>query len=155
MATREELIARLNDVLAWELAGVIQYMHGAVLVGGKWRLGYQSFFHDGSKEARDHAEAVGNKVVALGGVPTVEPAKIRQGTSIDELLENALLLEQDALAAWERALEVGDAVNLGTKLWIEEMITHEQEHVDDLMKLTGKAGIASSGSGGASATRTA
>lgn len=138
MATREDLIARLNTVLSWEIAGAIQYLHGGAMLTGKWRGVYAEFFQDGSKEARGHAEQVAEKIVALGGIPTVEPARIIQATDVDALLEAALELEEAALAAWEAALEIGDAVNIGTGLWIEEMVSHEQEHVDELRKLTGR-----------------
>lgn len=139
-----ELIARLNTVLSWELAGVIQYLHHSVMVSGPMRLSYAEFFHDGSKEARTHAEAVANKITALGGVPTVEPATIRQATTLDDMLGAALALERDALAAWEAALEVAGEANQGTQFWIEEFVAHEQEHVDELVKLTRPSAAASS-----------
>mgnify|MGYP006278859165 CR=1 FL=1 len=144
MATREQLIDRLNDVLAWELAGAIQYMHYAVLVSGVERFTFQDFFHEGSEEARDHAEAVGNKIAALGGIPTMEPAAVQPAVSLAKMLENTLHLEEQALEAWEHALTIGDAVNVGTKLWIEEHVAEEQEHVDELRKMTDAVAYASS-----------
>jgi bacterioferritin len=143
MDARHDLIERLNKVLAWELAGVIQYLTSAALVTGPLRPVYQDLFHDGSKEARDHAEAVSERIVALGGVPRVEPAQIRQSTDLDEMIRNAHALEVAALAAWEHALEIGDAVNLGTRLWIEEMVAEEQEHVDHFTKIV--AGLPAAG----------
>lgn len=153
MATKTELIARLNTVLSWELAGIIQYMHYSVLVTGALRPVYQDFFHDGSKEARDHAESVSAKIAALGGVPTAEPATILPATDLETMLKNTLALEESALAAWESAWEVGDAANLGTKLWIEEFISEEQEHVDEVRKVL--AGPLSIASGTTTANRTA
>jgi bacterioferritin len=143
MDRRQELIARLNTVLSWELAGIIQYLTSASLVTGPLRPVYQELFHDGSKEARDHAEAVSERIVALGGVPKVEPAQIRQATDLDTMLRHALALEEAALAAWESALEYGDAVNKGTQLWIEEFVAEEQEHVDNLRKIIGGSAAAS------------
>lgn len=143
MSTKEELIQRLNEALAWELAGIIQYMQCAVMVTGHARETFHGFFHESSEEARDHAEAVGEKIAVLGGVPTIEPAMIRQAADIDTMLENALKLEEDALAAWEAAHAVADAANAGTVFWIEEHVAEEQEHVDHLRKLTQKVKIAS------------
>lgn len=134
----DELIKRLNNVLAWELAGVIQYLQHSVMVTGPERETFREFFHEGSEEARDHAELVANKIAVLGGVPTVEPARIRQAAELDGMLEATLKLEVDALAAWESALEVADQANLGTQFWIEEHVAEEQEHVDEMRKLTGK-----------------
>lgn len=150
MSTRETLIERLNTVLSWELAGTIQNLQAAALVSGPMRPVYAEFFHDGSKEARGHAEDVASRIVALGGVPTVEPATIRTATSLDGLLDNSLALEEAALAAWEAALEASeDSAPLGIGFWIEEMIAEEQEHVDELRKITGRTGVAVDVSGSA------
>lgn len=148
MATKEEFIARLNDALAWELAGIIQYMQHSVMVTGPMREVHAGFFNEGSEEARDHAEAAGNRIAALGGVPTVEPAKIRQAANLEGMLEAALALEEDALAAWEAALAACDSVAPGYGFWIEEQIAEEQEHVDELRKMTRKVSFADSDVGG-------
>jgi bacterioferritin len=143
MSSKEELIKRLNEALAWELAGSIQYMQAAVMLTGHAREIFYDFFQESSKEALEHAEAVGNKIAALGGIPTVEPAQIRQAADVDGMLEAALALEEEALAAWERSHEVADAANPGTAFWIEEHIAEEQEHVDHLRKITKKISFSS------------
>ena len=142
MSDTTELISRLQTVMKWELAGTIQYLHHSAMLMGVERLPYTEFFKEGSEEAREHAELVATKIPALGGMPAAEPAQIRLGSTLEETLLAALALEVDALAAWEAALEVADSANLGTQFWIEEMIAHEQEHVDELRKLTGKISIA-------------
>lgn len=135
-ATKEDFIERLNTALSWELAGVIQYMQHSVMVTGPLRESLKEFFSEGSEEARDHAEIVGNRIAALGGIPSVEPAQIRQATTVEGMLEAALALEKDALTAWENAHAAADAVAPGYLFWIEEHIAEEQEHVDELRKMT-------------------
>jgi len=128
----QEVIDRLNEALSWELAGIVQYMNHATMVTGPERAHLEDFFEEGSEEALEHSEIAGNKIAALGGVPTVEPAKIRQATDTQGMLEAALELERDAMQAWQRALEVADAANEGTKFWLEDHIAEEQEHIDEL-----------------------
>ena len=77
-----ELIDNLNRALSLELAGVIQYHQHSFLVTGAEREVFRDFFRKQSKEAHEHTIMVGDKIVALGGVPTVEPAMIRQATSL-------------------------------------------------------------------------
>lgn len=148
MSAKQNLIDRLNTVLSWELAGVIQYLQHSVMVTGPERETFRKFFHEGSEEAHEHSELVGNKIAALGGVPTVEPAQIRQAADLEGMLEAVLKLEEEALAAWEAALEVAPQVNAGTAFWIEEHVAEEQEHVDEMRKLTGKVSF-TAGSDGA------
>lgn len=135
MSDLNTLIERLNKVMAWELAGTIQYLHHMTMVTGLWRVPYVEFFEEGSKEAREHAQLVADRIVALGGVPTVEPERVRVEMTLPKMLEAALALEEDALAAWESAYELAALANPGTQFWIEEMISHEQEHVDELKKI--------------------
>lgn len=142
MSDLNTLIDRLNTVLSWELAGTIQYLHHNAMIVGAEREAFSGFFHENSEEARTHAELVANKIVVLGGVPTIEVATIRTASTLDEMLAASLYLERQALTAWEAALDVADAANKGTGFWIEEMIAHEQGHVDELVKLTRKpAGV--------------
>lgn len=147
-ADMDEFIDRLNDAMAWELAGVIQYMQHGVMVTGPHREYLMEFFHEGSEEARDHAELVGNKIAAFGYVPTVEPQKIRQAGNAADMLEAALALEEDALAAWQHAYELAEVSNQGTMFWIEEHIAEEQEHVDELRKMTQEVGFSDEQFGG-------
>lgn len=142
----QAFINALNEVLSWELAGIIQYLHHSVMVTGTERETYKGFFHEGSEEAHSHAEIVANRITALGGVPTVEPARIRPAADLAGMLEATLQLEQDALAAWERAHEAAQEAGVakGYVFWIEEHVAEEQEHVDEMRKLTSKVSFTAS-----------
>ena len=97
---REELVENLNKALSYELAAVIQYSQHSYLITGPDREVFKDWFRDQAEEAQDHAETVGDKVVALGGIPTVEPAMIRQSTGLKEMLKQDLELEREAMAAY-------------------------------------------------------
>lgn len=133
---REELIENLNKALSLELAGIIQYSQHSYLVTGIEREIYKEFFRDQSEEARQHALFLGDKLVALGGVPTVEPAMIRQSTELKEMLKQDLELEREALAVYMEAWDSCGDEDLPTRFWLEGQIAEEQMHVEELEKLT-------------------
>ena len=133
---RAELIENLNQALSLELAGVIQYSQHSYLVTGVLREVYKKLFRDQAGEAQDHAESLGDKLVALGGIPTVEPAIIRQSANLEEMLKMDLLLERDAIAAYMAAWASCDEMDLPQKFWLEERISEEQQHIEELEKLT-------------------
>lgn len=133
---RAELVENLNNALSLELAGVIQYSQHSYLITGEWREVYKKFFRDQAEEAQDHAESLGDKIVALGGVPTVEPAMIRQSIELKEMLKQDLELERDAMAAYMAAWASCDDNDLPQKFWLEERISEEQQHIEELEKLT-------------------
>ena len=131
-----ELIENLNRALGLELAGVIQYMQHSFLVTGPEREVFCDFFRDQSKEARKHAETLGDKIVALGGVPTVEPGEIRQSTNLSEMLRQDLELERAAMEAYMASWRACGDAELATKFLLEERIASEQRHIEEFEKLT-------------------
>lgn len=132
---KPELIECMNRALALELAGAIQYTQHSFLVTGIEREVYRKFFRDQAEEAHGHTYDLGDKIVSLGGVPTVEPAMILQSTELAEMLKMDLQLEREALAAYMAAWELCDD-HKPTQFWLEERISEEQIHVEELEKLT-------------------
>ena len=133
---REELIENLNQALSLELAGVIQYSQHSYLVTGTEREVYKEFFRTQAAEAQDHAEFLGDKIVALGGVPTVEPAMIRQSIDLKEMLKQDLELEREAMNVYLSAWKSCGEEDLPTKFWLEGQIADEEIHIEELEKLT-------------------
>ena len=133
---RADLIDNLNKALSLELSGVIQYSHHSYLVTGIEREVYKEFFRDQAEEAQKHAEMLGDKIVALGGVPNVEPAMIRQSVDLKEMLKQDLELEREAMKAYMDAWTSCGEEELPTKFWIEGHIADEQLHIEELEKLT-------------------
>ena len=133
---REDLIVNLNKALSLELTGIIQYSQHSYLVSGTMREEFRGFFRAQATEALTHAEFLGDKIVALGGVPTVEPAMIRQSTNLKEMLVQDLKLEREAIEAYTDAWKSCDENDLPTKFWVEGQIAEEQLHIEELERLT-------------------
>jgi bacterioferritin len=132
---RGELIDNLNKALALELSGVIQYTQHSFLIGGPERQVFCEFFRDQAEEAQKHVNMLGDKVVALGGFPTVEPALIRQSTDLKEMLKQNLELEREAMEVYKAAWASCSEEDMPTKFMLEEQIASEQQHVEELEKL--------------------
>lgn len=133
---RAELIENLNKALSLELSGVIQYTQHSFLVTGTEREVFCEWFRDQAEEAQDHVNMLGDKIVALGGIPTVEPAMIRQSSDLKEMLKQDLELEREAMEAYMTAWRSAGDEDLPTKFLLEEQIAEEQKHIDELEKLT-------------------
>ena len=133
---RTELVENLNKALGFELAAVIQYSQHSYLVTGHEREIFKDWFRDQAEEAQDHAETLGDKIVALGGVPTVEPGTIRQSVDVSEMLKQDLELEREALNVYMAAWASCDDEDLPQKFWLEGRIADEQMHIEELEKLT-------------------
>jgi bacterioferritin (cytochrome b1) len=121
----------LNKVIALEHTAALQYKQHALLVNGLWRKAFADFFSAQSKEALEHAEKFGQKVVALGGVPTVELGTVRQSIDLEEMLRQDLALEKDTMQAYldAHALTEGD---IALRTMLESQIESEQRDIEEL-----------------------
>jgi bacterioferritin len=131
---RERVIAALNRNLALEYGAVIQYLQHSYLVRGTEREVFAPYFAKQAEDSLSHAKRLGEKIVALGGVPTVEPAPVQQATTLQEMLEQDLARERESVRAYTETYElVQDDVAL--RFLIEELIYDEQSDVEELEKL--------------------
>ena len=131
---KEQVIAELNQILMLEYTAVLQYTHESFLLDGLERPQYLQMFRAEAAESLTHAQMVGEKIVALGGVPTTEVGEIVVATDLREMLQNNLKLERSAVEAYTRALAAAeDDVPLRTML--ESQIATEQASVEELERI--------------------
>jgi bacterioferritin len=131
-----EVCEALNTAVAFEHAASLQYKQHALLVRGLWRRVLTEFFAAESRKALAHAQQFGQKIVALGGVPTVEVgATVRQSLEVAEMLQQDLALERLALQAYLDAwhlTEGEDAPTVALRTMLEDHIAAEQQDIEEL-----------------------
>lgn len=144
------IIDKLNAILRHEWTGVAQYSQAGFVVSGLWREVYSGMFFDNAKESFGHARQIGDKIVALGGVPTIERNAVHQSNDLAEMLSAALEFESAAVKLYTEALQhCGD--DRALEVFLEDILKEEQEGVDEISKLLRDGSAA--GASGQSATR--
>ena len=73
-----QAISLLNNILEYELAGVVKYTHFALMVTGPNRLTLDKFFKGQASESLDHAQQAGELLTGLGGHPSQKIPKIEE-----------------------------------------------------------------------------
>lgn len=131
---KNQVIDKLNDCLRHEWTGVAQYAQAGFVVSGLWRDLYSDMFYDSAKESFGHAKKVGEKIVALGGVPTVERNNIKQSDDLLELLNFALEFESKAVKMYNEALLVAEG-DRALVVFLEDILKEEQDGVDELTRI--------------------
>lgn len=131
---KAKIIDKLNECLRHEWTGVAQYSQSGFIVAGLWREVYSDMFFDSAKESFGHARQVGEKVVALGGVPTVERNPIKQSEDVLEMLNAALEFETKAVKMYTEALALA-AGDRALEVWLENLLEEEQDGVDKLVRI--------------------
>jgi len=126
------VIDALNKAVALEHAACIQYKQHALLVRGLWRKVYAEFFREESRSAQEHAYKFGQKIVALGGVPTIEVGTaVRQSLELEEMLQYDLELERQAKQAYLDALALCED-DVALRNMLENQIEDEQRDIEEL-----------------------
>jgi bacterioferritin len=83
---KQTLIAHLNEDLAGELSAMIQYITYAAKVTGPYRPQLAAFFLKEVPDEQRHAQFLADKIVALGGEPTVTPRTTTQADNNHAML---------------------------------------------------------------------
>jgi bacterioferritin len=131
MDTKKVIIA-LNKAIAFEHTAALQYKQHSLLVNGLWRKVFADFFSSQAKSSLEHAAKFGQKIIALGGVPTVEiGGTVRQSTEVAEMLSQDLALEKETMQAYldAHALTEGD---IALRTMLESHIESEQKDIEEL-----------------------
>ena len=129
-----KVIDLLNDVLRHEWTGVAQYSQAGFVIQGIWREVYASKFFKSAKESFGHAKLIGDKIVALGGVPVAERNPVKQSSDVQQLLEYGLEFETKAVDLYTKVLEACSD-DRPLVIFLEGILLEEQEGVDDLTKI--------------------
>ena len=71
-----EVISILNEIMEYELAGVVRYTHSSLMVVGPHRLPIVEFLKEQANESLQHAQQAGELLTGLDGHPRQRIAKI-------------------------------------------------------------------------------
>lgn len=131
--SQEEFLAGLNDDLAHEYAAVITYRTYASRVQGQWRMELRNFFEAEIPDELGHAQILADKIVAMGGTPTVLAAPVKQASGPREMLENALEDEIETIGRYvQRRQQAEELGHYGLAVDLDDIIRDESGHRDEI-----------------------
>ena len=136
MSDVSELIDGLNEDLAAEYQAVVMYRTYASLVSGPWRQELRAFFEGEIPDELGHAAFLADKIVALGGVPSVDVAPVPIPRDAREMLETALQAEIDTIERYTKRIQQAEACGeISIKVQLENLIVDESTHRDDIRRM--------------------
>jgi len=126
----EVVCSILNEIMEYELAGVVRYTHSAMMVSGPYRLPIVSFLKDQASESLKHAQQAGELIVGLDGHPSQRIAKIKETNrhSIKDILEESLAHELGALSLYKKFLENVADRSIYLEEYARGLIGQEEQH---------------------------
>ena len=89
----------LNEIMEYELAGVVRYTHSSLMVSGPNRIPIVEFLQAQATESLLHAQQAGELITGLDGHPSQKIANIKESNrhSINDILNESLEHEIHAL----------------------------------------------------------
>jgi len=132
MKGQQEVIAKLNELLAEELTAINQYFLHAEMCEDWGYDKLHEIIEARAIQEMKHAERLMGRILFLEGLPVVsELNKITIGSTVLKQLQNDHVAEQDAIKMYNDAVgltaKLGDN---GSKVLVESILTDEEDHID-------------------------
>jgi bacterioferritin len=127
----------LNEIMEYELAGVVRYTHYSLMVVGPHRLPIVEFLKDQANESLLHAQQAGELLTGLEGHPSQKIAKIVETNnhSIKDILEESLAHEMHALGLYKGLLKEVEGSSVYLEEYARGLIGQEEQHQLELKKM--------------------
>ena len=137
--TKERLIELLNKDLALEYSACVQYtQHQGVLKGAMYQ-NIQKELAIHAQEELQHATILANQIDYLGGFPTVDVPSPKTSKNNEEMLEQDLAGENDAITRYSTRIKQAEELNFyHLAQQLRNILAVEQEHAMDLEQALGK-----------------
>ena len=120
----------LDEIMEYELAGVVRYTHSAMMVTGPYRLPIVAFLKEQAAESLMHAQQDGELIVGLDGHPSQRIARIKETNrhAIKDILEESLEHELHALSLYKKLLENVADRSIYLEEYARGLIGEEEQH---------------------------
>ena len=127
----------LNEIMEYELAGVVRYTHSSLMVSGPNRIPIVEFLQAQANESLTHAQQAGELLTGLGGHPSQKIAKIEESNqqSIEAILQESLEHDKHALSIYKKLLANVENVSIYLEEYARTLIGQEEQHSLELKKM--------------------
>ena len=89
----------LNEIIEYEMAGVVRYAHSSLMVTGPYRIPIVTFLQEQANESLAHALQAGEYITGFDGHPSqqITPIEENHDHSVTQILEESLAHEKGAV----------------------------------------------------------
>ena len=117
----------LNEIIEYEMAGVVRYAHSSLMVTGPNRIPIVKFLQEQATESLDHALQAGEYITGFNGHPSQKIAAIVETNdhSIQGILEESLAHEVHALNLYKELLTVVEGKSVYLEEYTRDLIGQE------------------------------
>lgn len=136
-ADKKKAIKLLNEIMEFELSGVVRYTHYSLMVYGYNRIPIVSWLKGNADESLAHAHKAGELVTMLGGHPSLKIGSLLETEkhNIGDILRESLEHEKEAAKSYYKLLALVEGKSVVLEEYAREMIYQEELHQDEVNKM--------------------
>jgi bacterioferritin len=128
----ERVIKTLNNRLAAEHAGIVQYVTHASMVANWGYNKLAEYIMNRAKEEMKHAHQLLERILFLEGVPAlIEIGNVEIGENVGEMFLFDQRQELDAIVGYTTSIDIAvECKDFATRKMLEEIIESENAHMN-------------------------
>jgi bacterioferritin len=142
-ADKDTVIRILNEVLATEIVCVLRYKRHYYMATGIHAQSVAEEFLEHAREEQEHADIVAERINQLGGEPNFNPegmadrshSQYIEGKTLLDMVREDLVAERIAVESYSEIIRYLGNDDPSTRLAMEQILSKEEEHADDMKKL--------------------
>jgi bacterioferritin len=136
----------LNDALATEIVCTLRYKRHYFMAQGMTSESVKNEFLQHANEEQEHADAIGERIVQLGGQPNLSPeglldrshSQYAEGTTLEDMIKEDLVAERIAIDTYRQMIDYIGGDDPTTRRLLEKITAKEEEHAEELASLLAK-----------------
>ena len=127
----------LDNIMKYELAGVVRYTHSSMMVSGPYRIPIVEFLQAQANESLVHAQEAGELLTGLDGHHSQKIANIEETHqhTIKDILQESLEHELHALGLYKDLLDEVEDKSVFLEEFARNKIGEEEQHSLELKKM--------------------
>ncbi|MRI33858.1 bacterioferritin [Endozoicomonas sp. OPT23] len=140
---KQALVAKLNTILEYELAGVVRYTHYSFMVFGYSRIPIVGWLRGAATETLTHAHEAGEMVTHLGEHPSLGIGTLLETSKHDihDIMMESLEFEKQGVKHYYELLDIAQkADSVLIEEYARRLIAEEETHIGDIDKMLRKPG---------------
>src|SRR5262245_35506927 len=126
----KKIVAALNTILEFELAGVVRYTHYSLMIFGHTRIPIISWLRTQASESLTHAHQAGEHITTRGGHPSLKIAPLLETHkhAINDILQESMAHEKAQIENYKKLCKLVEGKSIFLEEYARQMISDEELH---------------------------
>ena len=140
---KDKAIQKLNEILEFEMSGVVRYTHYSLMIVGHNRIPINKWMREQAQESLRHANEAGEMITHFEEHPSLKISNLQESYchNINQILEESLGHEKTSLQLYYELLEIVSSKSILLEEYSSKLIVEEEQHIGEVEKMLKSSNI--------------